>query len=63
MIISYFVLEVSIRDFPGGPVVKTSRFHCKGHGFIPAQGTKIPHSTQHSQKKKKSVFIHSPAVY
>ena len=22
-------------DFPGGPVVKTPRFHCRGHGFDP----------------------------
>ena len=21
------------RDFPGGPVVKTLHFHCRGHGF------------------------------
>ena len=26
------------RDFPGGPVVKTPRFHCKGHGFNPRSG-------------------------
>ena len=25
--------EMSIEDFPGGPVVKTLRFHCRGHGF------------------------------
>ena len=25
-------------DFPGGPVVRTLRFHCKGH----SQGIKIP---------------------
>ena len=22
-------------DFPGGPVVKTPCFHCRGHGFDP----------------------------
>ena len=26
------------RDFPGGPVVKTPRFYCKGHGFHPWLG-------------------------
>ena len=26
------------RDFPGGPVVKTSRFHCRGHGLDPWSG-------------------------
>ena len=25
-------------DFPGGPVVGTLRFHCKGHGFDPWSG-------------------------
>ena len=25
-------------DFPGGPVVKTLCFHCKGHGFDPRLG-------------------------
>ena len=24
--------------FPGGPVVKTLHFHCKGHGFDPWLG-------------------------
>ena len=23
------------RDFPGGPVVKTPHFHCRGRGFDP----------------------------
>ena len=26
------------RDFPGTPVVKTPRFHCRGHGFDPWSG-------------------------
>ena len=25
-------------DFPGGPVVKTPRFHCRGRGFDPWSG-------------------------
>ena len=25
-------------DFPGGPVVKTLRFHRRGHGFDPWSG-------------------------
>ena len=44
-------------DFPGGPVVKTLRFHCRGVGAIPGQGTKIPHAARHSQKKKKLSFF------
>ena len=27
-------------DFPGGPVVKTPCFHCRGHRFGPGGGTK-----------------------
>ena len=26
------------RDFPGGPVVKTPSFQCRGHGFNPWSG-------------------------
>ena len=40
-------------DFPGGPVVKTLRFHCRGAGSIPGRGTKILHAVWHGQKKKK----------
>ena len=28
----------SIWDFPGGPVVRTPRFHCRGQGFDPWSG-------------------------
>ena len=31
------------RDSPGGPLVKTPHFHCRGLGSVPGQGTKIPH--------------------
>ena len=36
------MLKVASRDFPGGPVVKTSRFQGRGVDLIPGQGTKIP---------------------
>ena len=38
-------------DFPGGPVVKTLCFQCRGLGWIPGRGTKIPHAVQRGQKK------------
>ena len=46
-------VQKGLWDFPGGPVVKTLRFQCRGMGSIPGQGTKIPHSVQCSQKTKK----------
>ena len=33
-----------ILGFPGGPVVKTLPSNAVGMGFIPGQGTKIPHA-------------------
>ena len=39
-------------ELPGGPVVRTQRFHCRGSGLIPGQGTKIPTSNVVQQKKK-----------
>ena len=43
--------EWKVREFPGGPVVRTLCFHCRGHGFDP--WTKIPHAPWHGQEKKK----------
>ena len=31
-------IEQVRRDFPGGPVVKTLRFQCRGHMFDPWSG-------------------------
>ena len=45
----------SLRDFPGGPVVRTGlgAFTAGGMGSIPGRGTKIPQATWRGQKKKK----------
>ena len=40
-------------EFPGGPVVRTLHFHCRGPGFNPGWGTKIPQAVRHGQKKQK----------
>ena len=42
-------------NLPGGPVVKTPQFHCRGLGFDPGWGTKIPQAAQGGQKKKKNL--------
>ena len=36
--------KILLGDFPGSPVVKTLRFHCRGWGSIPRWGTKIPYA-------------------
>ena len=33
-----FLSKHVLLDFPGGPVVKTSCFHCRGHMFDPCSG-------------------------
>ena len=44
----------NVWDFRGGPVVKTPRFQCRGCGFNPWLGNKIPtHHGVRSKKKKK----------
>ena len=42
-----------LREFPGGPVVMTRCFHCRGLGLIPGGETKIPQAVQWGQKKKQ----------
>ena len=34
-------------------MVKIPSFHCRGHGLIPGQGTKIPHKLSGRAKKNK----------
>ena len=46
-----------VKDFPGSPVVETSRSQCKGQdaggtGSVPGQGTKILHAAHHGKEKK-----------
>ena len=38
-------LKVTKGDFPGGPVVKTPCFQCRGCRFHPWSGTRIPHAS------------------
>ena len=45
------------RDFPGGPVVKTPHFHCRGMGSIPGWGTNIPHIKKHGPPPQKSTKL------
>ena len=40
------------RTSPGGPVVKTPHFPCKGHGSIPGWGTNILHALWPKRKKE-----------
>ena len=35
-----------LRDFPGGPVVKTSPSNAGGVGSIPGWGARVPHALQ-----------------
>ena len=44
-------------DFPGGPVVTTPCFHCRGVGLIPGQGTRNLHAACMAKKKKKEKEI------
>ena len=37
-------------EFPGGPVVRTRRFPCRGPGSVPGPETKIPQALRRGQK-------------
>ena len=47
------IIFLKMKDFPGGPVIKTLYFHCRGVGSIPDQGTMILHAEQDGEKEKK----------
>ena len=42
------VFKIKEREFPGGPMVRTPHFHCRGHGFNPWLQNQ---AAQHGQKK------------
>ena len=42
---------LSLGDFPGGPVVKTLQFQCKGHRFDPWSGNLRSHMPCRGRKK------------
>ena len=46
-------LKNRMRDFPGGPVVKTSLSSVGGVGSVPGRGAKIPHALQPKQTNKQ----------
>ena len=39
------VIKSELRDFPGGPVIKTSPSNAGDAGSIPGWGAKIPHAS------------------
>ena len=46
-----------MEDFPGGPLVETSCFQCRGHGFSPWLGKfLIPHSVGKKKKVKETLM-------
>ena len=45
------------RDFPGGPLVKTSPFNAGGSGLIPGQGAMIPHASGPKKTKHKTEAV------
>ena len=44
------IIMKSMRDFPGGPVVKTPCFQCRAPGFDPWSGNYIPHAITKSPR-------------
>ena len=48
---------LSLRDFPGGPVVQTLCFLCRSTGSTPGWETKLPQAGCNQQEKKdKKIF-------
>ena len=45
-----FGIKKQIREFSGGPVVRTLHFHCQGFD-PPGRGTEIPQVMEYSQRK------------
>ena len=53
--LTLIVVPKSVREFPGGPVVRTLCFHCGIHGLDPWPG-ELRSCMQRGQKKKKVFY-------
>ena len=54
-------LKTQWRDFPDGPVVKTSLSNAEGEGAIPGQEAKIPHASwPKDQNIKQKQYYNKP---
>ena len=51
--LNQWMVKSIVREFPGGPLVRTPCFHCQGPGFNPWSGKLGPCKLRHGQKKKK----------
>ena len=63
ILLLFRVQELSGRDFPGSPVIKTLSFYCGGLSLILGWGIKSSHALWCSQKKKKKVFLKSQQAH
>ena len=45
---------IHIRDFPEGPMIKTSPFNAEGAGLIPGRGAKNPHGLLAKKNKTQN---------
>ena len=55
-----FTIKRSLRDFPGGPVVKNPPSNAGDMGSIPGQGTKIPHAMGQLSPHTATTEAHVP---
>ena len=46
--------ETDDGEFPGGPVDRIQRFHCRGLGSIPGQRTETPQAKKNPPKTKQT---------
>ena len=59
----FMVYSKKIRDFPGGPVVKSPPANAEDSGSIPGRGAKIPHAWQPKDQNIKRSNIVANSIY
>ena len=53
----YWIKISKVGEFPHGPVLKISHFHCRVSGSIPTQQTKTLENASCGQKRKKNILV------
>ena len=52
-----------MREFPGGPAVRTWCFHCGSLGSVPGWGTKILQAMRKKKEKKIGLSVFLPGKF
>ena len=60
IIVKDLLLKLKLKDFPGGPVLKTLPCHAEDTGLVPSQEAKLQHALEQVNQSFTTTEAHTP---